>query len=189
MKTNKPKKKGLRCGSKTRAGGKCQRFALRDKKRCRLHGGLAKTGPDANAFKHGRYSRFKGDFFQKVQEAREDPDLLSLKDEIHLIDAQMQARLNDFNPLNATHVDALSLLIGQRLALVQSERKRQVELATQMTHEQAATMVAIVVAAVKANIDDPNTIQSIITDLRRQLSGPVDRPTGNGGNPAKAIPA
>jgi hypothetical protein len=52
---------GLRCGAKTRAGGQCQKAALRGKCRCRLHGGLS-TGPRTEAgraavaaaqFRHG----------------------------------------------------------------------------------------------------------------------------------------
>jgi glucans biosynthesis protein len=34
-----------RCGAKTRAGGTCQCPAIRDRKRCRLHGGRGKGAP------------------------------------------------------------------------------------------------------------------------------------------------
>ena len=33
-----------RCGAKTRAGGKCQRWPNKGKRRCKLHGGMS-TGP------------------------------------------------------------------------------------------------------------------------------------------------
>ena len=34
-----------RCGAKTRAGGACQCPAIRDRKRCRLHGGRSPGAP------------------------------------------------------------------------------------------------------------------------------------------------
>jgi hypothetical protein len=34
-----------RCGAKTRAGGACQNPAIRDRKRCRLHGGRSPGAP------------------------------------------------------------------------------------------------------------------------------------------------
>jgi hypothetical protein len=34
-----------RCGARNRAGGVCQCPAMRDRKRCRLHGGLSPGGP------------------------------------------------------------------------------------------------------------------------------------------------
>jgi hypothetical protein len=34
-----------RCGARTRAGGSCQCPALRDRNRCRLHGGLSSGAP------------------------------------------------------------------------------------------------------------------------------------------------
>ena len=35
----------LRCGAKTRVGGACQCPAIRDRKRCRLHGGRSPGAP------------------------------------------------------------------------------------------------------------------------------------------------
>jgi hypothetical protein len=42
-----------RCGAKTRAGAACQRPAIRDRKRCRLHGGLSPGAPLGT--KNGNY--------------------------------------------------------------------------------------------------------------------------------------
>ena len=56
---------GRRCGAKTRAGGACQNPTIKDRSRCKLHGGLS-TGPRtpegkarsiAAHTKHGRRSR------------------------------------------------------------------------------------------------------------------------------------
>ena len=56
-----------RCGAKTRSGAPCAKFAMEDKRRCRLHGGLS-TGPKTAASraaisaantKHGRYKNWR----------------------------------------------------------------------------------------------------------------------------------
>ncbi len=44
-----------RCGARTRAGGSCMRYAMKNG-RCRLHGGLS-TGPRNPRVKHGMYSK------------------------------------------------------------------------------------------------------------------------------------
>jgi hypothetical protein len=49
-----------RCGAKTRTGMPCQSPAVKDKARCRMHGGAKGSGApkrNQNAFKHGGYSR------------------------------------------------------------------------------------------------------------------------------------
>ena len=60
-----PEWQGQRCEAKTRKGTACQKPPLRDKTRCRLHGGLS-TGPKtpegkariaAAHWKHGRRSK------------------------------------------------------------------------------------------------------------------------------------
>ena len=70
--------KAPRCGAKTRRGTPCQGPAVRDKRRCRMHGGLS-TGPRtpeglvrsrrAN-WKHGAYSREAQDARRKLRWAR-----------------------------------------------------------------------------------------------------------------------
>ena len=48
-----------RCGARTRAGGTCQCPAIRDRKRCRLHGGRstgAPKGVDNGNFKDGAFT-------------------------------------------------------------------------------------------------------------------------------------
>ena len=53
--------KARRCGAKTRAGHPCRQAAVRDRSRCRMHGGAKGSGGprgDGNGnFKHGLYTR------------------------------------------------------------------------------------------------------------------------------------
>jgi hypothetical protein len=49
-----------RCGAKIRAGGSCRAPAVRGKRRCRMHGGVPKSGVprrNQNARKHGLFTR------------------------------------------------------------------------------------------------------------------------------------
>ena len=55
-----PMLSSLRCGAKTRSGKSCQSPAVKNKKRCRMHGGAEGSGApkgNRNALKHGRYTR------------------------------------------------------------------------------------------------------------------------------------
>ena len=49
-----------RCGAKTRSGKPCRSPAVQGKKRCRMHGGAARSGAppgNSDAEKHGIYTR------------------------------------------------------------------------------------------------------------------------------------
>ena len=51
---------GPRCGARTRSGGSCRAPAVRGKKRCRMHGGVPRSGAPSgnrNARKHGLFAR------------------------------------------------------------------------------------------------------------------------------------
>jgi hypothetical protein len=55
-----PMRSSPRCGAKTRSGKACQAPVVAEKKRCRMHGGAAKSGApqgNQNALKSGRYTR------------------------------------------------------------------------------------------------------------------------------------
>lgn len=71
--------KAPRCGARTRRATSCQCPAIRDRKRCRLHGGLS-TGPRtleglkrvrAAVLKHGRYSTVEREVAALVREHRD----------------------------------------------------------------------------------------------------------------------
>jgi uncharacterized protein YjcR len=49
-----------RCGAKARTGEACRAPAMRGKRRCRMHGGVVKSGAprgNRNARKHGRFTK------------------------------------------------------------------------------------------------------------------------------------
>jgi glucans biosynthesis protein len=50
----------LRCGARTRGGGRCRKPAVKGKRRCRLHGGAEGSGGqpgNRNARRHGFYTK------------------------------------------------------------------------------------------------------------------------------------
>jgi hypothetical protein len=56
----KPMLSSPRCGAKTRSGGPCRSPAVRDKGRCRMHGGAPGSGApvgNKNALRTGRHTR------------------------------------------------------------------------------------------------------------------------------------
>ena len=71
-----------RCGAWTRQGSPCRSPAVRERQRCRMHGGAIGSGArpgNRNALKHGRYSREVLEFRCAVRELlRETAEKLEL---------------------------------------------------------------------------------------------------------------
>lgn len=77
------------CGAKTKSGGRCRKSPMPNG-RCRLHGGLSPSGIAAARFKSGRYSKLLPErLVSRYQEACDDGNLTSLREEIALIDARI----------------------------------------------------------------------------------------------------
>jgi hypothetical protein len=68
-----PMRASLRCGARTRSDKPCQSPAVHGKRRCRMHGGAAGSGPprgNQNARRHGLYTR------EAIEERQQVQDLL-----------------------------------------------------------------------------------------------------------------
>lgn len=58
--------------------------------RCPMHGGKSLKGAESSSFVHGRYSKYiPTRLLARLEEAQSDPELLSLRSEIELIDARV----------------------------------------------------------------------------------------------------
>lgn len=79
------------CAARKRTKWPCEAGAMKNG-RCRIHGGKALSGPAHPHFKHGRYAKsLDGTYLATVyQEAKNDPGLLQLTDEIALTVARVQ---------------------------------------------------------------------------------------------------
>ena len=68
----------------------CRRKVGREGERCRYHGGESLKGIASPLIKHGRYSKYLPDsLVHRYREARADPELLSLRDDVALVDARL----------------------------------------------------------------------------------------------------
>ena len=77
------------CGAKTRKGTPCLRAPMVNG-RCNLHGGKTPIGAALPQFKTGRYSKYlPARLAERYHEAERDPELLSLRSELALVQARL----------------------------------------------------------------------------------------------------
>jgi hypothetical protein len=75
--------------SKT-TGRPCGQPAVPGMNVCHWHGGKSQVGAGAHSFKHGRYSRYLPTrMIEQYEKSLRDPDLLSLKNDIAVVDARL----------------------------------------------------------------------------------------------------
>jgi hypothetical protein len=79
------------CKAKSKATGeRCRQPVIEGFEVCHYHGGKTPVGPAAHNFRTGRHSRWlPHDWLERYQQAIEDEDLLDLRPEIALVDAQI----------------------------------------------------------------------------------------------------
>lgn len=78
------------CGAKKKDGTPCRQNAMANG-RCRLHGGSTPSGLAASQFRTGRYSKhLPARLANSYQEAISDPELLSVREDVALLDSRLQ---------------------------------------------------------------------------------------------------
>lgn len=87
---------GQKCQAMSRRhpGRPCHNYALKGMNVCRFHGGsIAKHGVENHATRSGRYSKhFPTEIMPGYEASKTDPDLLSMKQELHALDGIIAAR-------------------------------------------------------------------------------------------------
>jgi hypothetical protein len=82
--------------------------------RCKLHGGKSLSGPASGTFKTGRYSKvLPARLLEGYLDARSDPELLSLKDEVAVVSSRI---IELAGRLDGTDTPALWLELREALA-------------------------------------------------------------------------
>lgn len=100
----------MQCNAKNRRGEQCGKSAVPGKSVCRLHGGATPCGAGSPHWKHGRYSKaLPAHLLDRYEEARQDTELLALRDDVALVDTRLGELLK--------HVDTGEG--GQRWAMLQ----------------------------------------------------------------------
>lgn len=172
--------------SKT-TGQQCRQPAIKGSTKCHYHGGKTPKGIASPHFKTGRYSRhLPAQLAERYEAALTDPDLISLRDEIALTDAEIGralAILQDIPPefddpkeRSAWHREQgrtrtrINDLIEQRRKLVETERKRLVDLQQMMTAEQAMLFMSAIVNIVRRHVDDRDILAAISADVDRLIT-------------------
>ncbi len=146
---NHPPQTALRvkCGAKLRnkPGRYCQTWAMANG-RCRLHGGaLPAPGASHPNYKHGRYSKALPERMRESFEASQrDPDLLSRRRDIALLDArndELLARAGDGEPVNIWPKLKQAREAFKAASRIQEREDRQAALAEAI--EQMTTLIDI----------------------------------------------
>ena len=135
-----------------------------------MHGGKTLVGPTSGRYKTGRYSRYlPEDLIPQYDQAREDQDLLSLHDEISILDVRISGLTKDLHSNDEKSWNKLIGLFEIRRRLVESERKRYVELQQMITAERAAMLITVIINTIKKHVRDRDTFRAIYDDLRGSL--------------------
>jgi hypothetical protein len=101
------------CGAKNRAGNPCQRSPMPNG-RCNLHGGKSLVGPAAPGHIHGRHSKYlPTGLAEKYRQGLTDPDLLSHRADLALIDAKIFDLLAAGDMPDAAYWQQIRQAVGQ----------------------------------------------------------------------------
>lgn len=141
------------CGAKRRDGGRCQQIFLYPNGRCKFHGGPSLHGAAHPNFKHGKYSAYtpKG-LAEKYEQALNDPQLMTLRDNIALTDARIGELLEMLT--SGVGKGAIGLLVKQKDELL-AARARGTR-ATQLGNEEAVRA---------ANYDASHALNALLASI------------------------
>lgn len=159
---------------------------------CYNHGGRTPSGIASPHWRDGRYSRvLPTRLIPRYQQARDDRELGSLTHEVHLLDVRIGELVEQLEPpappplelgpdLAPVPLDPVVVennlrarwaeireLIDERRKLVESERKRLVELQQIITLEQANSLIVAIAESVKRHVSDRAALQAISADIGR----------------------
>jgi hypothetical protein len=150
-----------KCGAKTRFGEPCKRRPAVNRTRCILHGGATPIGVNSGSWRHGRYSKYLPvRLVAQYTASMTDPELLSGKSEISLLDSRLAELL--------TRVDAGATgrlwdrLMAARTELMDARRRRD--------PEATASALAAILDLIQTGCHDSETWEEIyeVADKRRK---------------------
>lgn len=149
---------------------------MRGRTVCLAHGGRTPRGVASPSFKTGRYSRsLPGHLVADYERALADPQLLSVRNDIALVDAVILSLLgqldDDDNPPQDRRIwQAVGKQIDRRRRLVESEVRHMVLAREMISAEQAVALVAALVEIVKRYVPSPVDRQALTEEIHELMS-------------------
>jgi hypothetical protein len=144
------------------------------------------TGPDAAAphFTTGRHSSsLPGQLVAAYDQGRQDPTLLSLREEMALTDAMIAKRLRQLADDSPESVywrvfRRVGTLIDQKRRLVEAEVRHIVLARELLTAEEALALMREVIAIVGRNLPDPQDRASFVEEMHMLMNNGPETPLG-----------
>jgi len=126
----------------------------------------------------GRYSKhLPTKWIAQFQESMHDPELLNMRNDIALIDIRLNELVKDLKGDMLPDISTwgeIRAVIHDRRSLVESERKRLVEMQQMITGEQAMLLITRLYDVVNRHVRDPLERKAIAADLGRFTVSPSD---------------
>ncbi len=149
-------------GRLRRSGIACRNAALKGRDFCLIHGGRARIGVANGNFRNGRYSRVLGNtpLAEAFEAARNDPELISLRDLLAVHDARLEELLARLGANSAADWERA----GNALVVYQD--------ALRLTPEQAPARLTDLAAVLQEGASAETTWNKIqrISEQRRKLT-------------------
>lgn len=168
-----------RCHAKSkRTGEKCKAPAVKGKNVCYKHGGAPGSGRPPSSFRYVT----KENIWQKIEEARLDPDLLEIKRDIAIVKAlldELISRVDEVDFLGEKEEKILIDLACTHSALVEKFYKVEKERAETFNLKQLGIFISYVSTVVRRYIPDPEARKEIARELE---SIPFDTMTDDSKN-------
>lgn len=153
-----------------RSGEQCRKPAMRGRAVCLAHGGKTPRGIASPHFITGRWSKdIPARLASGYEHARQDPDLLSLREELALVTAAIDDRLSSLGEADDPSDDpawrAIVRLIDQRRRLVDGQVAYETTMQRVLTVDQAMAFCGSITASIKRHVTDPDILAAIARDM------------------------
>lgn len=162
------------CGAKNRQGSPCQKFPLRGRTRCRLHGGLTPRGIASPHFKTGRYSNYLPDrLVSDYERLAGEAGSLDFREELAVVEARLSELMCELHTVTERSDEERQVwklireFIMLRRTLVIAEVKGLKETGQMISKEQLMILLAAFTSVIRDRVPDLTTRAALMEELRK----------------------